>query len=517
MTRDILAEGWTEVPLSEACSVITDGTHRTPTYVEQGVPFLSTANLRPFEPGFDFRAYRRYITRKEHNELSRRSKPVRGDVLVAKCGTIGRAKEVDVDYEFSIFVGVALLRPLAHLFEHGFLEVMLNAPSLQQVLSESAPGSTRRTLTLSALKQVRVLVAPFAEQRRIVEKVRLLLGEVNRAKARLDLVPLILKRFRQSVLAAACSGELTREWRNVKARELEQQVASQVDRALATSERGRSQIRLAALHEDLKELRSTQAKLPEGWIWYPLDALCARITDGTHQPPPLTEAGIPFLLIGNIDQGEVRWDRISKWVSRETYDKLTTRCVPQKGDVLYTAVGATYGQALPVDWDFPFVFQRHIAHLKPQRAILSPQYLAICLNSPDLYSLATDMARGAAQPTVTLTDIKSFPIPLCSMSEQQEIVRRVQSLVRLADTIEHRIEAATSQFKALRQSILSRAFSGELVPTEAELARAEGRTYETAEELLARVKQTDQPGAAKKANKNLRPVGSLNRARRGLT
>lgn len=234
-------------------------------------------------------------------------------------------------------------------------------------------------------------------------------------------------------------------------------------------------------------------------MWCQLDEVSSRVTDGTHQPPPLETNGVPFLLIGNIAQGSVQWDQIGKWVSRETYERLTVRAKPSRGDVLYTAVGATYGQAIFVDWDFPFVFQRHIALIKPLYEVIDGRYLALWLNTAATYALATELARGAAQPTVTLGDIKTFPVPLCSIEEQRQAVASAHRLLAFADTIEHRLQAATTRANKLPQAILSKAFSGELVPTEAELARLEGRTYETAEELLKRVTAlgSDAPVAGK--------------------
>jgi type I restriction enzyme S subunit len=90
--------------------------------------------------------------------------------------------------------------------------------------------------------------------------------------------------------------------------------------------------------------------------------------------------------------------------------------------------------------------------------------------------------------------------------EQAEIVRHIENLFALADTIERRVRAATSRADKLPQAILSKAFSGELVPTEADLARAEGRTYETAAELLARIAKEresgEEAGGARAAGKN---------------
>src|ERR1700731_3837489 len=171
-----LPEGWTLSTLGDVCYHVTDGTHKTPTYSVNGIRFLSTANLVPFRSGFSFAEYERFISNSDHEQLTKRCKPERGDVLVSKCGTIGRTKEVDVDFPFSIFVGLALLKPFGGLFAPTFLEAFLNSPEMQKQFHELSPGSTRRTLTLGGLKSADILVPPLAEQKRIVERVASLMA-----------------------------------------------------------------------------------------------------------------------------------------------------------------------------------------------------------------------------------------------------------------------------------------------------------------------------------------------------
>src|SRR5262245_40336686 len=122
---DTLPEGWTTATIQEVCSLITDGTHQTPHYVSKGVPFISTANLKPFASGFDFSEYKRFIYRDEHGALTKRCLPEKGDILISKCGTIGRVKEIDVDFPFSIFVGLALLKLRRGVFYPKFAEFWL--------------------------------------------------------------------------------------------------------------------------------------------------------------------------------------------------------------------------------------------------------------------------------------------------------------------------------------------------------------------------------------------------------
>ena len=123
-------------------------------------------------------------------------------------------------------------------------------------------------------------------------------------------------------------------------------------------------------------------------------------------------------------------------------------------------------------------------------------FLAHVLNSPEQYRYACEVARGAAQPTVTLSELKRYTVPVPPLAEQQEIVRRVDALFALADRIEAKLAAARKRVDALTQAVLAKAFRGELVPTEAELARREKRTYESAAELLARIRTEREAASA---------------------
>jgi len=109
---------------------------------------------------------------------------------------------------------------------------------------------------------------------------------------------------------------------------------------------------------------------------------------------------------------------------------------------------------------------------------------------------------SAGQNGISGADVKAQPFVLPPIDEQDEIVRRVKSLLDLANAIERRVSTATTRADKLTQSILSRAFRGELVPTEAELARQEGRDYEPASALLERIRS----GAAKPTQRDLFPA-----------
>jgi type I restriction enzyme S subunit len=160
-----------------------------------------------------------------------------------------------------------------------------------------------------------------------------------------------------------------------------------------------------------------------------LGELCLRITDGTHQSPTWTSEGIPFLFISNIVNGKINFDT-DKYISRETYEELTRRCPIEKGDVLYTTVGS-YGNSAVVSSDEEFCFQRHIAHIKPDPAKLDSVFCAAMIESPGVRRQVDKVARGVAQKTVNLSDLKALKVLAPDLDVQRSFTQKIASLQRL--------------------------------------------------------------------------------------
>lgn len=188
----------------------------------------------------------------------------------------------------------------------------------------------------------------------------------------------------------------------------------------------------------------------------PLNDLCTRITDGTHQSPSWSLDGNPFLFISNIVTGEIDFDT-KRFISDQTHRLLTSRCPIEIGDVLYSTVGS-YGVPALVRTDQKFAFQRHIAHIKPNRDLLEPEFLRAMLASPGVRRQADTAARGVAQKTVNLADIKKFSVVTPPMARQLKFVDRLSKVSELQRMHRSHLDGANDLFSALQ----TRAFAGEL-------------------------------------------------------
>ncbi len=164
-----LPRTWCWVSLSALTLQITDGTHHTPTYVEQGVPFISVKDLDGRTVSF---ADCRLIPEAEHREINTRCNPERGDILLCRIGTLGRPTVVDTDQRFSLFVSVGLLKLPKRVDLSAYLHLVLSSPlGYQQYQRIKAGGSHTNKLNLGDLPKIMIPVPPLEEQRRIVAKV----------------------------------------------------------------------------------------------------------------------------------------------------------------------------------------------------------------------------------------------------------------------------------------------------------------------------------------------------------
>ena len=168
---------WRWVRLSEISQKITDGTHKTPNYINSGIPFLSVKNFSGGTIDFD---NIKYISQNEHLELSKRCNIEKNDIILTKVGTTGIAKVVDTDKEFSIFVSLALLKGFPEYILPKYLEIFLNSPlgKKQSVLGTEGVGN--KNLVLRKIANFIVSIPPYSEQQKISQKVGKLMNLENK-------------------------------------------------------------------------------------------------------------------------------------------------------------------------------------------------------------------------------------------------------------------------------------------------------------------------------------------------
>ncbi|MCT7955933.1 restriction endonuclease subunit S [Laspinema palackyanum] len=514
-----LSQGWVWTITSEICASVRDGTHDTPKYVVNGVPLVTSKNLK--NNCIDF-VNTKKISDEDHQQISLRSGVDKGDILMAMIGTIGNPVVVETEIEFSI-KNVALFKKNESAINSLYLKHWLQSEFLKNFLEneEFLKGSTQKFIPLKYLRVLPVPLPPLNEQRRIVAKLKKLLAKVDACKQRLEKIPTILTRFRQSVLAAACSGRLTADWRKqnpdvepaselLKRIQEESQQRYEEECAKAKAE-GRRKPK-TPFNQDSSVDFELDINLPCSWCVTSLGSITE--TQGGIQKTPKRKPKnnpYPYLRVANVYRGYLNLDNIEYFEIFNSRELNTWKL--QAGDLLIVeGNGSSKEIGRCAIWNGDIencVHQNHIIRSRPL-SIVQPSFLLTYLNSPQAIVVMMQLSSSTSGlHTLSVSKINNIVIPLAPLPEQQEIVRRVEALFQKADRIEQRYEKAKAHIDQLTQSILAKAFRGELVPQDP--------NDEPASVLLDRIREERaNPPQAKTAKKSTEktPKGTGKRGRK---
>ena len=485
MSERVLPEGWVETKLGELNAYVSR------SFDPKKNPDVA-CELYSVPVFFDGQPEK--VEGKEIGSTKQHVEP--GDVLVCKINPrinrvwkVGKARE-HLQIASSEWIVVRQVycdsRYLMHYFQ---------SPGFRAMLCSDVSG-VGGSLTRAKPKLVAgysVPVCSLSEQKAIADKLDELLAQVNNLKARLYAIPAILKRFRQSVLAAAVSGKLTRDFSSddsIYYQEIEEEV--QADTKLSkVALLSADEIELAkALHGDVDWRR---------WRVYPLSQLVDSsrgIPYGIVQTGDHDEDGIPVIRCGDVEALKISPGELKKVLPSisESYSRTLLR-----GGEVVLAIRGSVGNATVVPEAMKGNnISREVA-LIPVIDKVDARYIALVLQSPGGYRCLAEKVKGVAQKGINLSDVRRFVTPLPTLQEQQEIVRRVDQLFAFADQIEQQVKNAQARANKLTQSILAKAFRGDLT-AEWRAANPELISGEnSAEALLERIKaeKTNQKPVAK--------------------
>jgi type I restriction enzyme S subunit len=485
-----LPNGWNWVRLNELLSKIGAGS--TPlggkqVYVNEGVPFLRSQNIWDEGLRLDDVAY---ITPEIHQKMSG-THICAGDLLFNITGaSIGRCAIVPENFEIgNVSQHVTIVRS-ASKDVLLFLHLVLISKHVQQTVMDVQVGVSREGLSIGKLGQFIIPIPPLAEQHRIVAKVDELMSlcdqlearHSNAAEAHEKLVNHLLGTLAQSqdaedfsaiwqriavhfdtlftteasidvlkqtLLQLAVMGKLvTQDPNDEPASQLLKRI--QVEKAKLVAEgKIKKDKPLAEITDDVKPF-----DLPQGWEWVNLSDLLALVTDGDHQAPPKADSGVPFLVIGNLNTGNVSLEDC-RFVPTEYYEALDWGKKPKNNDLLYTVTGS-YGIPIKVESPEIFCVQRHVAILKTTKS--TPiNYLVVILKSKYALQYAAMVATGIAQKTVPLTGLRIMPIATPPEAEQRRIVEKIDELMALCDQLKTRITQANQLQQKLADVMIEQA------------------------------------------------------------
>jgi len=398
------------VPLSEVCRIVNGGTPKSgiADYWEGDVNWLTPAEMGKLKSP-SIGQTARTITQAGLKNSSARQVPV-GAVIMSTRAPIGHLAIPEVPMAFN--QGCRGLVPNERLNTKYLYYFLFFS---REALNDLGTGATFKELASSALGKFQIPLPSLEEQRRIV--------------AVLD-----------EAFAAIATATANAEKNIVNAREL---FECELDREVGWQKHSLVQ----------------------------LESLADEITDGDHQPPPKSKSGVPFITISNIHKDLHEIDFSDTFlVSRDYYEGLSPKRQPRAGDILYTVTGS-FGIPVVVEGRREFCFQRHVGLIRPKPDVDS-RWLYYVLRSRTAQRQADGAATGAAQRTVGLKALRNFSVPSIPREEQQRIARQLGQLRSEVEHLRRGYAERVQMLAALKQSLLHRAFCGELTSKAAAVVAA---------------------------------------------
>lgn len=402
-----------------------------------------------------------------------------GDLLVTKMGgppgdtciyPSGRGPAVITSdcLRFQVDEKLALPRFLLHA---------LRSAGGRHAVAQITRGVAQRKVSLGRFAGIELPVAPLAEQQRIVTKLDELFSELDAGAAALERAQAKLERYRASVLKAAVEGRLTERWRQENPPA--ETGAELLERILAERRRRWEAEQLAAFEEkgknppkDWKEKYEEPVapdtdglpELPEGWCWVTVDQVANIVQYGTSAKTDIQTLGVPVLRMGNICEGDLALGNL-KFLREDHHEFPNLLLDP--GDLLFNRTNSPelVGKTAVYRGDpSPCSFASYLIRVKLLDGC-QPDVVAIALNSSwGRAWVGSAASQQTGQANVNGSKLRGFAFPLPPSAEQDQVVRRVTSSLEGQRRLAHDITVGLTCATHLRQSILSHAFEGRLVP-----------------------------------------------------
>jgi type I restriction enzyme S subunit len=379
------------------------------------------------------------------------------DLVFARTGaTVGKSFLIKGNIPESVFASYLIRVRSVKQIGINYLAHFFNSAAYWNQITEFSSGIGQPNVNGTKLKELNLPLAPLAEQQQIAQKLDELLAQVDTLKTRLDAIPKILKRFRQSVLAAAVSGRLTEAWRanHVKKildiKKIEDELFFG---GITHGNFGKKYDKAAPINIEEKALIIEHV---DNFPLVRIGSICQCIVPNRDKPKSFS-GSTHWLLTQHFGEDSI-WIDYKKIEQGLTDNEIleSNAKVIGSGNVIMTCVGRV---GLSAVLEERAVINQQL-HAFVVNDYVKAEYLAYCIRANTKYF--EEIATSTTVSYLNKTSCNSLPIPLPTIEEQIEIVRRVEQLFTYADQIEQRVKDAQVRVNHLTQSILAKAFRGEL-------------------------------------------------------
>lgn len=422
-----IPESWEWVRLIDLCSLISDGTHKTPAYVEYGVPFISVKDISSGVMDF---SNVKYITREEHEKLISRCKPEMNDVLLCRIGTLGKAIKICTDKEFSIFVSLGLLKLIEADVADYIVQVINSGYGYRWIDDNKVGGGTHTNkINLDTLRGMPIPIPPLEEQHRIVAKIEEILPYIDQYDKAYTKLEIFNKKFpedmKKSILQMAMQGKLVEQRPEEGTADglYEQIVAEKAQ--LIKDGKIKKEKPLPEIAED-----EIPYEIPSSWRWVRFSEVMD-VRDGTHDSPKYIETGIPLVTSKNISGGGLYFSNV-KYISREDADKINEHSNVDTGDILFAMIGSI-GNPVIVNKDREFCVKNVALFKNYDKSKMCIEYVYWFLYREQY--IMKKVASGGVQSFISLKVFRNYLFPLPPFEEQKRIVAKIEELLPYCDQL----------------------------------------------------------------------------------
>lgn len=419
-----IPENWVWTRLEEILLSLTDGTHKTPVYKNEGIPFLSVKNISNHKIDF---SNIKYISIDEHKKLCERCYPKKGDILLSKVGTTGIPVIIDTEKEFSIFVSVALLK-FSSSIDAKYLLFLLESPLVQEQCRTHTRGIGNKNWVLTDIANTIVPLPPLAEQHRIVAKIEELQPDIDAYDKAQTKLQAIEQRFpddmKKSLLQYAIEGKLVPQRKEEgTAKDLLAEIRAERTRLIKEKKIKKSKP-LPAITDDEKPF-----DIPDSWEWVRLGELgewCSGATP-SRQHPEYFGGKIPWLKTGDLNDGYIK--EVPEYITDDGFKNSSTKINPI-GSVLIAMYGATIGKLGILK--IPATTNQACCACELVHEMYN-KYLFYFLFANRKYFIKK--GAGGAQPNISKAKITNTVMPLPPLAEQYRIVAKLEELLPLCQQL----------------------------------------------------------------------------------
>lgn len=463
-SRWAVPQNWAWAPVGELADVTGGGTPSAKdpmNFVDDGgVPWITPADLTGYNDAYISRG-KRNLSDQGYTKSSAKLLPT-GAVLFTSRAPIGycaiASNPIATNQGFkslTLFGGISAEYTRHYLkWSKPFLETL-------------ASGTTFLELSGSKLQKAPFPLPPLAEQKRIVAKLDALSARSTRARAELDRIDTLVKRYKQAVLSKAFSGEMTKDWRE----EVDKDNSFDPDRVFDICVSSRSN-RKKQPKGFINRLGVSFPTLPFHWVYKTIHQLYDQgwivdYADGNHgslypREHEFGSAGVCYVTASQVREGRVHFSECFKL--NDSKAKQLRKGWAKQGDVLFTH-NATVGRVAHVDEAVEdFLLGTSVTFYRLNILSIEPKYFFYLMQSPVVVAQYRASMEQTTRNQVPITAQAFLEVPVTSLEEQKEIVRRIENAFQKIDKLAAEAKRALELTDKLDEAILAKAFRGDLVP-----------------------------------------------------